>query len=170
MTEQPRRATRAATTRDSAPSTEASRRQGRWWPAALTGIGLAGFVDVIVFHQLLGWHHFYTRSTQAVGLTSDGLLDLALTVALVLGLISLVETAGPVERWGRRGWGGILAGFGAFNLFDGVVDHKLLGLHQIRSGVADLLPYDAAWIGLSAVILIVGVALLRGGAGTRAGS
>lgn len=90
----------------------------------------------------------------------------------MLGLISLVETAGPVERWGRRGWGGILAGFGAFNLFDGVVDHKLLGLHQIRSGVADLLPYDAAWIGLSAAILIVGLALLRGSCatGTDAGS
>lgn len=140
------------------------RRQSRWWPAGLTGVGLAGFVDVIVFHQLLGWHHFYSRSTQAVGLTSDGLLDLALTVALVVGLVSLVETAGPVERWGRRGWGGILAGFGAFNLFDGVVDHKLLGVHQIRSGVTNLLPYDTAWIGLSAVILIVGVALVRGGA------
>lgn len=119
---------------------------------------------MIVFHQLLGWHHFYSRSTLAVGLTSDGLLDLALTVALVVGLVSLVETAGPVERWGRRGWGGILAGFGAFNLFDGVVDHKLLGVHQIRSGVTNLLPYDTAWIGLSAVILIVGVALVRGGA------
>jgi uncharacterized membrane protein len=145
------------------PGTGARARgaRGRWWPAPLTGVGLAGLVDVILFHQLLGWHHFYNRSTQAAGLASDGLLDLALTVALVVGLVSLVETAGPVQRWGRRGWGGILAGFGWFNLFDGVVDHKLLGLHQIRPGVADLLPYDAAWIGLSVLILVVGVGLVR---------
>jgi uncharacterized membrane protein len=132
-----------------------------WWPAALTGVGLAGLVDVIVFHQLLGWHHFYDRSTLAVGLTSDGLLDLALTVALVVGLVAVEETAGPVAGWGRHTWGAILAGFGGFNLFDGVVDHKLLRVHQIRPGVADQLPYDAVWVGLSLLILAVGVGLVR---------
>jgi uncharacterized membrane protein len=72
--------------------------------------------------------------------------------------------AGPVERWGRRGRGGILAGFGSFNLFDGVVDHKLLRLHQIRPGVANPLAYDAVWIGLSVLFLAVGMALVRGDA------
>jgi uncharacterized membrane protein len=92
---------------------EESRRS--WWPAGLTGVGLAGLVDVIVFHQLLGWHHFYDRSTMAVGLSSDGLLDLALSIALVVGLIALEETAGPLAGWGRHTWGAILAGFGGFN-------------------------------------------------------
>jgi uncharacterized membrane protein len=142
----------------------AGRFRRSWWPAGLTGVGLAGLVDVIVFHQLLGWHHFYDRSTMAVGLTSDGLLDLALAVALVVGLVALEETAGPVARWGRHTWGAILAGFGGFNLFDGVVDHKLLRLHQIRPGVADQFPYDAVWIGLSLLILAVGVGLVRGDA------
>jgi uncharacterized membrane protein len=142
----------------------AGRFRRSWWPAGLTGVGLAGLVDVIVFHQLLGWHHFYDRSTLAVGLSSDGLLDLALAVALVVGLVALEETAGPVAGWGRRTWGAILAGFGGFNLFDGVVDHKLLRLHQIRPGVADQFPYDAVWIGLSLLILAVGVGLVRGDA------
>jgi uncharacterized membrane protein len=56
---------------------------------------------------------------------------------------------------------------GWFNLFDGVVDHKLLGLHQIRPGVADLFPYDVVWIGRSLLLLAVGVGLVRGD--TRAG-
>jgi len=126
-------------------------------------VGVAGLVDVIVFHQLLGWHHFYDRSAEAVGLASDGLLDLALVTGLVVGLVGLVETAGPMERWGRRVWAGSWLGFGGFNLFDGVVDHKLLRLHQIRPGVANLLAYDAVWIGLSVLILAVGMVLVRGG-------
>jgi uncharacterized membrane protein len=60
-----------------------------------------------------------------------------------------------------------VAGFGGFNLVDGVVDQKLLGLHQIRSGVADQLPYDVVWVGVSLLMLAVGVGLARGDA--RAG-
>jgi uncharacterized membrane protein len=101
------------------------------------------------------------RSWWPAGLTG---VDLALAVALVVGLVALVETAGPVAHWGRPTWGAILAGFGGFNLFDGVVDHKLLRVHQIRPGVADQLPYDVVWIGLSLLILAVGVGLARGDA------
>jgi uncharacterized membrane protein len=38
----------------------------------LAGVGLVGFIDETVFHQLLHWHHFYDKSTLAVGLVSDG--------------------------------------------------------------------------------------------------
>jgi uncharacterized membrane protein len=58
-----------------------------------------------------------------------------------------------------------IAGFGGFNLFDGLIDHKLLRLHQIRPGAASQLPYDVAWIASSVLILAVGVALLRAGRG-----
>ena len=43
----------------------------------ITGVGLMAAVDEIVFHQLLGWHHFYDRSTSEVGLMSDGFLHAA---------------------------------------------------------------------------------------------
>ena len=136
-------------------------RQGPWWPALAAGAGLAGLVDVVVFHELLHWHHFYDRSTPAAGLTSDGLLDLVLTAALVAGVVALAERAGPVRGWGRRVWGGILAGFGGFNLLDGLVDHKLLRLHQIRPEAASQLPYDVAWIGSSLLVLAAGIWMVR---------
>ena len=41
--------------------------------AAVAGIGIAGTLDEVVLHQLLGWHHFYDGSTSTVGLVSDGL-------------------------------------------------------------------------------------------------
>jgi len=59
----------------------------------------------------------------------------------------------------RRLVGGVLTGAGAFQLYDGLVQHKLLGLHQIRYGV-ELLPYDLTWNVLAVVLLVVGLVLV----------
>ena len=61
--------------------------------------------------------------------------------------------------WGRRFLAGWLAGAGFFQLYDGLVQHKLLGLHQIRYGV-DLLPYDLVWIVVAAALLVAGLVLI----------
>ena len=55
-------------------------------------------------------------------------------------------------------WSGFLLGLGAFQLWDGVINHKVLGLHQIRYGV-DLLAYDIAWYVAAALLLIAGLTL-----------
>lgn len=49
-------------------------------------------------------------------------------------------------------------GGGLFQLFDGLVQHKLLELHQIRYNV-DILPYDIIWNVTAVIILIIGVLL-----------
>ena len=36
----------------------------------LMGIGVAGFIDETVFHQILHWHHFYDRGSADAGLVS----------------------------------------------------------------------------------------------------
>ncbi len=43
------------------------------WSGVPAGVGLAASLDETVFHQVLHWHHFYDKSTLAVGLLSDGL-------------------------------------------------------------------------------------------------
>lgn len=115
-------------------------------------------VDEIVFHQVLAWHHFYDRSTPEVALLSDGLLHAAELVALVAGSFLLADLlrSGGLDR--RAAWAGLVLGLGAFQLFDGVVNHKVLRVHQVRYGV-DLLPYDVAWITAGAVLLAVGTLL-----------
>jgi uncharacterized membrane protein len=132
------------------------------WPAILVGIGVAGSLDEILLHQLLRWHHFYDRGSQAAG-HADGVFHLGSTVALVVGLALLVD------RWRggvrRQGVAGILLGAGGVNLYDGVVQHKLLGLHQVRAGAPDNLPYDVAFIGVAATVLLAGLLLLRGTGG-----
>ncbi|MFI7581841.1 DUF2243 domain-containing protein [Kocuria kalidii] len=128
---------------------------------ALLGAGVAAsVVDLAVFHLLLHWHHFYDLSTTGVALFSDGLFHAFGWFVTVgsLFLLADVRRRGPVS-WGR--WSGaLLVGLGAFQLFDGVVLHKVLRIHQVRYDV-DLLVYDAAWIGTAVLALAVGLVLLR---------
>lgn len=125
----------------------------------LVGVGTAAFVDEVVFHQLLHWHHFYDRSTSDVGLVSDGILHAFGWFAVVFGLVMVVDLArrGPVPV--PAVVGGILTGAGAFQLYDGIVQHKLLRLHQIRYGV-DVTPYDVAWNVVAVALLVAGVVVL----------
>jgi uncharacterized membrane protein len=128
----------------------------------LVGIGLAGVVDEIVFHQLLHWHHLYDRSTRSAGLSSDGVLSIACNALLFVGLLLLWRLrADGIARFRQTISGGIMIGIGGFNLFDGTVDHKLLRIHQIREDVKHLLPYDITWISLSALVLAGGFVLWR---------
>lgn len=125
----------------------------------MLGVAIMAAIDEIVFHQLLSWHHFYDRSTPDISLLSDGLLQTAYLVLLVAGFFWFADLRrrGTLAR--RSAWGGFVLGLGIFHLFDGIVDHKLLRLHQIRYGV-DLLPYDLAWNGAALVLLAVGAVLL----------
>lgn len=128
--------------------------------AALIGIGIMAGVDEIVFHQILAWHHFYTRSTTEIALMSDGLLHAAELIAIVAGFFILLDLRRSHSLVKARAWAGFVLGLGVFQLFDGIVDHKVLRLHQIRP-VENLLPYDIAWNLVGVLLLLVGFYLLK---------
>ncbi|MFI6685224.1 DUF2243 domain-containing protein [Streptomyces sp. NPDC050485] len=130
------------------------------WSGVLIGVGIAAFVDETVFHQLLHWHHFYDRSTPDIGLVSDGLFHAFGWFAVVIGLVMVADLRRRAALAGRALAGGILTGTGAFQLYDGTVQHKLMKLHQIRYHV-DLTPYDLTWNVLAVLFLAAGVLLLR---------
>jgi uncharacterized membrane protein len=138
----------------------------------LLGVGLGGFVDGIVLHQILQWHHLLTSegshpASTVAGLEAntfaDGLFHAATWLATLAGLL-LVWTSG--ERGSpRRLLGPMLAGWGAFNLVEGVIDHHILTLHHVRSGDAEL-AYDLGFLALGAALLAGGLLLARSTSGT----
>jgi len=127
----------------------------------LMGVGVAAFIDETVFHQLLHWHHFYDKSTAEIGLVSDGFFHAGGWLAMVVGLFLFADLQRRRATVPRRVWAGGLIGWGGFQLYDGLIQHKVFGLHQIRYEV-DLTVYDLAWNISGAVGLIAGVVLLAG--------
>jgi|SRR5690625_4916394 len=126
---------------------------------AVVGVGVMAAVDEIVFHQILAWHHFYDRSTHDIALLSDGLLHAAELVMLVAGGYLLVDLARSRTLHGASAVGGFFLGAGVFQVFDGLVNHKVLRVHQVRYDVEHLLPYDVAWVSAGVVLLAIGVLL-----------
>jgi uncharacterized membrane protein len=133
-------------------------RDSSYWSTFLIGVAVMASIDEIVFHQILGWHHFYDQGTPEIGLLSDGVLHAAELIALVAGFFLLADARRRGAFSPRAGWAGFFVGLGGFQLLDGTVNHKLLGLHQVRYGV-DLLPYDLAWIATGSALLIAGLIL-----------
>jgi uncharacterized membrane protein len=145
-------------------------------PLFLFGVGLGGFVDGIVLHQILQWHHMISdtndgRMDTVAGLErntlADGLFHL-FAFAVVLVALYLAMRAGRANAravlpsWGVvTGW--LLVGWATFNLVEGIIDHHLLTVHHVRDDVAHPLVWDLAFLGISIVLLPVGLALVRRG-------
>jgi uncharacterized membrane protein len=138
--------------------------------AILLGLGLGGFFDGIVLHQILQWHHMVSTPTPPNTLENlelntlgDGIFHAATWILTVTGVFVLMASNGArhVEGGTRTLIGGILAGWGSFNVVEGLVDHHLLGLHHVRPG-ADELIYDIGFLIWGAIMLVVGVAVVRG--------
>jgi uncharacterized membrane protein len=156
-------------TPSSAPSHAPSRA-----PGLLLGIGLGGFVDGIVLHQILQWHHMVsdvaghpvtTVAGLEVNTLADGFFHLATWLFVLAGSLA------SVADW-RRGrlapsWsfhvGLLLAGWGVFNLVEGVVDHHLLGVHHVRDDLGGPLAWDLGFLVLGVLLVACGAALHRHG-------
>ena len=134
-------------------------RKKNLWSGVFFGIGLVAFIDEAVFHQLLHWHHFYDKATTAVGLVSDGFFH-AFSWFLTVGGLFMVADVRRRKVWQPKKWvAGVLLGAGGFQLYDGIIQHKLMRLHQIRYHV-NIVPYDMVWHITSVLMLLIGINLL----------
>lgn len=139
-------------------------------PAFLLGVGLGGFIDGIVFHQVLQWHHLLTDTgahpaTTVAGLESntlaDGVFHLA-TWVIVAAAMTLTVRAwrnGVLAPPWRLHFAMLMVGWGAFNLVEGVVDHHLLGLHHVRDDLGGPLGWDLAFLAFGVALIAAGLAL-----------
>lgn len=144
------------------------RSQSPLAPGILLGLGMGGFFDGIVFHQLLQWHHMVSNThisaTDIGGLRVnvflDGLFHAATYLFTLAGLVLLWRRGGGgrARRSGQRLLSAMLMGFGLFNVAEGLVNHHLLELHHVN----ETAPRDQ-WFIWDLAFLLWGAAMLLGG-------
>ena len=139
---------------DPAPSPMPSKASG-----LLFGLGLGGFIDGIVLHQILQWHHMvshvekYPTTTVAgleVNTLADGFFHLATWFLVLAGSIAGLRAWGQgrlAPSWSFH-FGLLLVGWGAFNLVEGAVDHQILGIHHLRDDLGAPLTWDFGFLGV----------------------
>lgn len=148
-------------------------------PGIILGIGLGGFFDGIFMHQVFQLHHMVSDRIAVDNLTgleintlADGLFHTGTWIAVLLGLYLLYSRIAAQQKpvWGSSVlWGWILAGWGWFNLVEGLVNHHLLGLHHVYAGPNQLL-WDMLFLASGVIFILLGGRIARRGAKETAAS
>ena len=129
------------------------------------GIGLGGFLDCIVFHQLLQAHNMLsalfpktTIPNMEINMFWDGLFHSMTWITTVVGL-ALLWRAGA--RRDEVPWSGkalvasLFLGWGLFNFVEGIIDHHILNIHHVveRYGQS---AYDYAFLASGVIFIVAG--------------
>jgi uncharacterized membrane protein len=134
------------------------------------GFGLGMFIDGIVLHQLLQWHHMVSEleaTDDVPGLetntTWDGIFHACAWAVTLAGAVLLWRARRrPGGPWDMRAFAGLLLiGWGAFNAVDQIVFHLIVGAHHIRQ-VDDYAIYDWSFFAFGVALVLAGWMLLRG--------
>jgi uncharacterized membrane protein len=135
------------------------------------GIGLGGFFDGILFHQLLqlhnmltGWIPKTTIPNIEVNMFWDGIFHMLTWTMTVVGLAMLFRAGErPEVPWSRKVLvGSLFLGWGLFNLVEGVIDHHILGVHHVFEN-AGLSVWDWAFLGSGVAFIAFGWSQIRAG-------
>jgi uncharacterized membrane protein len=137
----------------------------------LLGLGLGGFLDGILLHQILQWHHMVSHvdgypMTTVAGLEANTLADGFFHAATWLLVLAGSITAITAWRQGRvaPNWsfhfGLALTGWGIFNTLEGLINHQILGIHHVRDDIGSPLSWDIGFL-IFGVLLVIGGWLLH---------
>ena len=133
------------------------------------GIGMGGFLDGIVAHQLLQIHNMLSNRIPVDSLANveinmfwDGLFHALTWIATAIGLYLLWRAGGrrDVSWSGKQLLGAILFGWGLFNFVEGVIDHYLLQVHFVvqRLGQSG---FDIGFLASGVLLMLIGRSLSR---------
>lgn len=135
----------------------------------ILGIGIGGFIDGIVFHQILQWHGMLTNQlppntvdAKSINMFWDGMFHIFTLLVVLTGIIALWKASSLdyVEKNGRLLLGGLLSGWAVFNLIEGLINHHIFSLHNVRDNVANGDYYNYGFLLFSALLLLVGALII----------
>jgi uncharacterized membrane protein len=135
----------------------------------LLGVGLGGFIDGIVFHQLLQLHSMLSASLPhdtlanvKVNMVWDGLFHTLTWMLTTLGVAMLWGAGARTDvSWsGQSLIGAMLGGWGLFNFIEGLINHHILGIHHVVERL-HLSIYDYVFLASGIVLMLIGGGLIK---------
>jgi uncharacterized membrane protein len=138
--------------------------------ALITGIGFGDFIDGILLHQILQWHEMISAKlpptdyvNKSINMFWDGIFHAVAFAVTFVGVIQLWKLLHrtDIDRSGNLFAGGLIAGWGLFNVVEGIFDHHLLKLHNVREVTPDKATWNYGFLIFSVLLLIIGFALAR---------
>jgi uncharacterized membrane protein len=146
-------------------------RKGPLVAAGMTlGVGLGGFLDGILFHQIFQLHNMLSGYLPVTDLVSaktnmlwDGFFHAGVWLVTFIGVLMLFNVAKRQDViWSKHVlFGSMLAGWGLFNVVEGTIDHLILGIHHVVEYTYDKMPYDLAFLASGIILLLLGWMLIR---------
>lgn len=128
------------------------------------GIGMGGFVDGILFHQIFQFHSMLSAKIPTdtlvgakVNMVWDGLFHTMVWIATAIGIWLLWKalTRRDVIVSGKALVGSMLMGWGLFNVIEGVINHHILNLHHVYE-LMGLSIWDYAFLIWGALMIVIG--------------
>ncbi|APO72447.1 hypothetical protein IE4872_PD01930 (plasmid) [Rhizobium gallicum] len=143
-----------------------------WTAGIMFGLGLGGFFDGIVLHQILQWHHMLSSwypitSIENLELNTlwDGVFHSATYLFVLSALFILWRSARLAHfRWSTKVLiATMLIGFGLFNVIEGLVNHQVLGIHHVNETVdrETWLYWDIGFLAWGAAMVAAGLVMAR---------
>jgi len=135
------------------------------------GIGMGGFIDGILFHQILQIHSMLsniifpdTLIKTDINMFWDGLFNAFTWTMTFIGIMLLwnVIKNESISKLTSVLVGSIIMGFGTFNLIEGVIDHHILKLHHVIQRAVDpvQLYWDLAFLASGVILIFFGYYLI----------
>jgi uncharacterized membrane protein len=141
------------------------------------GIGMGGFVDGIVFHQILQIHNMLSAQIPTdtligakTNMVWDGLFHVMVWMATAAGIVLLWKAVKrpDVLLSGQALLGSTLVGFGLFNLVEGIVDHHILNLHHVYERLGPS-TWDYVFLASGVALMLTGWLMIHNARSTPAG-
>lgn len=139
------------------------------------GIGMGGFVDGILFHQLLQLHNMMSAKFPVQGVDDrqlavnleinmfwDGLFHAFTWFMTAIGVVLLWRAVRrpDVALSTPTLIGAMALGWGVFNLVEGIIDHHILHIHHVIESHNHLI-WDLTFLGSGVVLILIGTALIH---------
>jgi uncharacterized membrane protein len=135
----------------------------------LMGIGMGGFVDGILFHEILQIHNMLsavyppnTLVNAKANMIWDGFFHALtwLTTAISIAMLWNVARRPEVPLSGLTFIGSLIMGWGIFNLVEGIIDHHILHLHHVVELAGESI-YDYLFLASGVLFFIIGLMIIK---------